>query len=346
MAKQNFTTGQVLTAAQMTSLQQTAMGGGSPSTKTASYVLVAADAGTVIQMNSASATTITVNTSLFSAGDSVQIQNIGSGTTTITAGTATVNSAGSLAVTQYDGGFLYFSSASSAIWFDYTQPGTTSPLTTKGDLYTRTSSADARLAVGTNGQTLVADSAEATGLKWVAASSGAMTLIIPTSTANSGGSVSTSGGAVTYSGTTSVSVNGVFTSTYANYLIVISSNTSSTNINNNFRLRASGNDTSTNYNWGQVYSPYAGGGVGGGNASNTTEFIFAQASSSTQISSNINVNSPQKAENTSFTSISASRTLLNFFAGLQTDSTQFDGFTVFQNTGTQSGVIRVYGLSN
>jgi hypothetical protein len=121
MAKQTFTTGQVLTAAQMTSLQQTAMGGGSPSTKTASYVLVAADAGTVIQMNNAGATTITVNTSLFAAGDSVQIQNIGAGTTTITAGTATVNTAGSLAVTQYDGGILYFSSASSAIWFDYTQ---------------------------------------------------------------------------------------------------------------------------------------------------------------------------------------------------------------------------------
>lgn len=49
----------------------------------------------------------------------------------------------------------------------------TSPLTTKGDLFTRTSSADARLAVGTNGYTLVADSAEATGLKWAAPASGA-----------------------------------------------------------------------------------------------------------------------------------------------------------------------------
>ena len=43
--------------------------------------------------------------------------------------------------------------------------GSTSPLTTKGDLYTY-STTDARLAVGNNGETLVADSSTATGLKW------------------------------------------------------------------------------------------------------------------------------------------------------------------------------------
>jgi len=175
MAKQSFSVGQVLTAAQMQSLQATAMGGGSPSVKTSSYVLVAADAGTVIQVNSTSATTITVNTGLFSAGDSVQIQNIGSGTTTITSGTATVNSAGSLGVTQYDGGFLYFSSASSAIWFDYTQAGTTLPLTTKGDLFGY-STTNARVPIGTNGQVLTADSAEVLGLKWAAPAGGGKVL--------------------------------------------------------------------------------------------------------------------------------------------------------------------------
>ncbi len=45
--------------------------------------------------------------------------------------------------------------------------GAASPLTTKGDLYTH-DSADQRLAVGTDGQVLTADSAEATGLKWAA----------------------------------------------------------------------------------------------------------------------------------------------------------------------------------
>ena len=117
MAKQTFTTGQVLTAAQMESLQQTAMGGGSATAKTASYTLVAADAGATVIMNSASATTITVNTSLFSAGDTVFIQNIGAGVCTITAGTATVNTSASLALAQYEGGTLYFTSASASLYF-------------------------------------------------------------------------------------------------------------------------------------------------------------------------------------------------------------------------------------
>jgi hypothetical protein len=122
MAKQTFTTGQVLTAAQMTSLQQTAMGGGSATAKTTSYVLVAADAGTTVAMNAAGSTTITVNTSLFAAGDRVFIQNLGAGVCTVTAGTATVATSGSLVLAQNQGGELSFTSASAAIFFQYATP--------------------------------------------------------------------------------------------------------------------------------------------------------------------------------------------------------------------------------
>ena len=167
MAKQTFTTGQVLTAAQMTSLQQTAMGGGDTTAKTASYVLVAADAGTTVAMNAAGATTITVNTGLFAAGDTVFIQNRGAGVCTVTAGTATVACAGSLALPQNDAGILYFTSASAAIFYDWIQVGATSPLTTKGDLYGYSTS-DARIPIGTNGHVLTADSTESLGLKWAA----------------------------------------------------------------------------------------------------------------------------------------------------------------------------------
>ena len=122
MAKQTFTTGQVLTAAQMTSLQQTAMLGGAANAKVASYVLVAADAGDAITMSNGSATTITVNTGLFAAGDIVTIINLGAGVCTITAGTATVTTSGSLALAQNQGGVLRFTSASAAIFFQFATP--------------------------------------------------------------------------------------------------------------------------------------------------------------------------------------------------------------------------------
>jgi hypothetical protein len=122
MAKQTFTTGQVLTAAQMTSLQQTAMLGGAASAKVASYVLVAADAGDAITMNNAGATTITANTGLFATGDIVTIINIGTGTCTITAGTATVTTSGSLVLAQNQGGVLRFTSPSAAIFLQFATP--------------------------------------------------------------------------------------------------------------------------------------------------------------------------------------------------------------------------------
>jgi hypothetical protein len=172
MALQTFTTGQVLTALQVSNLQANDYNQ-TVSTKTANYVLTIADLGSRVFMNAAGATTITVNTGVFAAGDTVWLGNIGAGSCVVTAGTATVSkfSTASLTLSQYQGAYLYFVSTGVAILYS-DAAGAAFPVTTKGDLFGYDTAA-ARIPIGTNNQVLTADSAQALGLKWATPTSAA-----------------------------------------------------------------------------------------------------------------------------------------------------------------------------
>jgi hypothetical protein len=108
-----FTSGQVLTAAQMNAITTLPI-----NNQTASYTLLASDAGKRVIMNVGSANTVTVDDDIFSAGDTIFIANIGTATTTITEGSGVdIESSGSLALAQYGGGTLIALSASTFTFF-------------------------------------------------------------------------------------------------------------------------------------------------------------------------------------------------------------------------------------
>jgi len=117
MAKQTFTAGQVLTAAQVNGLQTNDFNQ-TVSTKTAAYTFVVGDRGTRVVLNDTTARTFTIDDAIFSAGDTIQVHNINTGVLTIAAGAGvTLNGADVLTVEQYQGGTIFFTSASSAIFF-------------------------------------------------------------------------------------------------------------------------------------------------------------------------------------------------------------------------------------
>jgi len=275
MAKQTFTTGQVLTAAQVTALQTNDYNQ-TVSVKTASYTLVAADVGTRIEMNSGSATTVTVNTALFAAGDTLIIQNKGAGVSTVTAGTATVSTSGSLALAQYDQGTLYFVSTGVAIFFNATAGAADIPkslLTTNGDMiYATGASTPVRLGIGSSAQVLTV----AGGIPSWATPAGGGGLTLLSTTTLSGASTTISGISGAYKNLHMVifgSNNGT-----NNYRWFIAPNNVTNLVDYSMTRCISGSASvvgETNY----YLQPYSA--LGSGNTTNAGTFIFYNYASST-----------------------------------------------------------------
>lgn len=108
-----FTSGQVLTAAQMNAITTLPI-----NDQTASYTLVVGDVGKRVIMNVGSANTVTVNNSIFAAGDTIFIVNKNAATTVTAGAGVTINSTSGLELAQYQSGTLIALSASSFLFFE------------------------------------------------------------------------------------------------------------------------------------------------------------------------------------------------------------------------------------
>jgi hypothetical protein len=111
MARQTFTSGQVLTAAQLTTLQNSVWSDDVTADTTTAYTLVLTDAGKQVTMSNAAASTLTVppNASVaFAVGVRIQVIQLGAGAVTLTAGSGvTVSETGNnLVLGQYQSAIL------------------------------------------------------------------------------------------------------------------------------------------------------------------------------------------------------------------------------------------------
>lgn len=177
-----------------------------------------------------------------------------------------------------------------------------------------------------------------------------LNLKAPTSIANSGGSASLSGGLVSFTGVTTVSLNGVFSSTYDNYRIIIG-NTASTGANLLIRLRASGTDNSSaNYAWSGTYTSSTSAAYNGETGPGSTSWAVGYSESGMQCNTIIDVCSPFATNQAIYFAnnlrMSGSVSSENKRSGGMTVTTSYDGLTLFAASGTITGSIRVYGYKN
>ena len=211
----------------------------------------------------------------------------------------------------------------------------------KGDLTVGSgTNTSAVLAVGTIGQTLVADSTASTGLKWATPASGSLNLIVTTP----------------FSAVTSQSFDNVFSSTYTNYTIYLSMYSSSGSVVA-MRFRASGTDnTSSNYYDVMRATASATGTATTDDNRSAGNFIVVgsnQSTSSTVKSEQvIQIMSPYTTTTNKSMTIAYTRGDGAYggegWGVLAVPATAFDGFTLYSTAGgaaTITGTMSIYGWS-
>jgi len=195
--------------------------------------------------------------------------------------------------------------------------------------------------------------ASAFGLGWSAAGAGeelgGMVLLTPTSITYTGTSASIgANGSVEFTACLSLSLNGVFSADYDNYMVSIR-HLGSTNDALNARLRSSGSDASaTNYVWQILRAD--GVTVDGARFSTQSEFRIGSIIGNLRSGLVCNFFGPYLAQPTAFRSVSAEpdtpsdNARIYDNAGTHSLSTSYDGLSLICGAGNFTGLVSVYGL--
>jgi len=177
-------------------------------------------------------------------------------------------------------------------------------------------------------------------------------LITPTSIASTGTGNSSSintNGSVTFSTCATLSLNGVFSSTYDNYMIVCRCVGSGTAAGVDARFRTSGTDASgSNYTW-QYLLATSTTVEGARNSSQTSLRLGPRIISTLRDGWVAYIYGPFLAQPTATRGIGVcaeSNAVLQDAAGTHSLSTSYDGITLIPTSGSFTGLLCVYGMRN
>jgi hypothetical protein len=174
-----------------------------------------------------------------------------------------------------------------------------------------------------------------------------LVVMTPSSIAYSGTSASINAdGSVVFSACSSLSLNGVFTSDYDNYMIVCRGTSSASSLIR-MRLRVSGTDDSgANYTWQRIEAnstTVSGSRSTGDNQSNIHRMFNVQRTGFV-----LNTYGPFLTQPTAWrTTVVADEASASIYdvVGTHSQSSAYDGITLFPSTGSITGLVTVFGFN-
>lgn len=174
--------------------------------------------------------------------------------------------------------------------------------------------------------------------------------VVPTSVAvGSGSATVNANGLVTFSGASSISLNGVFTSTYKNYRITVrvkQGGSGSTGVNATFRT--SGTNRTTGYFWGG-YIAYVSNTLNAYSSNNGGSFLAGFANTSSTSSAVLDIFYPAEASELTTFHTQSIGSDGNYFSlnnsGYQGTTEAHDGISLTSTSGTWTGQVQVFGYN-
>lgn len=172
-----------------------------------------------------------------------------------------------------------------------------------------------------------------------------LTPITPTSIANSGGTATLTGMATSFTTVTSVSMNGVFSSTYDAYRMIVEITSATAAAALNARFRTAGTDSATGY--GREKLEGDGASASANSLVAQTEVQLANSSASGNFVT-VDMYAPFLTRLTAVNSLHSDRngTRAGIFGGYHSVASSYDGLTLLPSTGTITGTARIYGYRN